>query len=184
MNRAGLPQNRTAPLRGEPMFHRILDADTTAVQQALMDVRRRFERAVSDDALARMELVLAEVLNNIAQHGTGAGKEPAPEAPPRPAVTIHLTVTRHAGGLACAVTDDGAPLPPACLVEPDHLPSPELSALRAGGFGWVIIRDLTRSLFHYRELNRNVLCFNIPRPDGDGLPVPGGQADGAAADVA
>lgn len=183
MNRTFSP-NRPTPARGEPMFHRILDADTTAVQQALMDVRHRFAGTVSDDALARMELVLAEVLNNIAQHGTGAGKEPRPDAPSRPAVTIHLTVTRHAGGLACAVTDDGAPLPPGCLVEPDQLPAPELAALRAGGFGWVIIRDLARSLFHYRERNRNVLCFNIPRSEDDGVPLPGDGANSAAADVA
>ena len=184
MSRATLPPNRPLSSRGEPMFHRILDADTTAVQQALMDVRARFEGTVPDDALARTELVMAEVLNNIAQHGTGAGKEPLPGAAPRRAVTIHLTVTRHAGGLACAVTDNGPPLPSGCLEDPEHLPSPELSALRAGGFGWVIIRDLTRSLFHYRELNRNVLCFNIPRSDDGDMPAPGGDADSAAADVA
>ena len=184
MIRVSLPPNRSHPPRGEPMFHRILDADTTAVQQALMDVRARFDGTVPDDALARMELVLAEVLNNIAQHGTGAGKEPLPGGPPRRTVTIHLTVTRHAGGLACAVTDDGPPLPTDCLVEPDHLPSPELSALRAGGFGWVIIRDLTRSLFHYREMIRNVLCFNIPRSDGGDMPVPDGGADSAAVGAA
>ena len=184
MNRAGLLQNRAAPLRGEPMFHRILDADTTAVQLALLDVHRRFEGAVAEDALARMELVLAEVLNNIAQHGTGAGKEPGPDAPRRLSVTIHLTVTRHAGGLACAVADDGVPLPPGCLVEPDHPAAPELAALRAGGFGWGIIRTLARSLFHYRERNRNVLCFNIPRSEGDDLPLPGGDAGRPAADVA
>ena len=130
MIRVSLPPNRSHPPRGEPMFHRILDADTTAVQQALMDVRARFEGTVPDDALARTELVLAEVLNNIAQHGTGTGKEPLPGGPPRRTVTIHLTVTRHAGGLACAVTDDGPPLPTDCLAEPDHLPSPELSAAK------------------------------------------------------
>lgn len=151
----------------EPMFHRILDADPFAVQQALMDAHDRFAGAVPDDALARMELVVAEILNNIAQHGTGMGKEPATHSPRRLPVTIHLTVTGHAGGLACAISDNGPPLPPACLAGPDQQPSPQLAALRAGGFGWVIIRDLTRSLFYFRERSRNVLCFNIPRREDD-----------------
>lgn len=163
-----------AGARPEPMFHRILDANPAAVQQALIDLRHRFEGRVADDALARMELVMAEILNNIAQHGTGRGKEPAADAPPRPPVTIHVAVTRHAGGLACAISDDGPPLPPGCLVDPDHLPAPEAAALRAGGFGWVIIRDLTRSLFHFREGSRNVLCFNIPRREND-IPLQGGD---------
>lgn len=167
-------QNRTAAGLAEPMFHRILDANPFAVQQTLIDVRHRFQGTVADDALARMELVMAEILNNIAQHGTGQGKEPAADAPPRPVVTIHVSVTRHAGGLACAITDDGAPLPPDCLSDPDHPPSPEVAAMRAGGFGWVIIRDLTRSLFHFRERSRNVLCFNIPRQADDGIPLQGG----------
>ena len=172
MTRPAPPTDRIA--RAEPMFHRILDANPAAVQQALIDVRRRFDGAVADDALSRMELVMAEILNNIAQHGTGLGKEPGANAPSRPPVTIHVTVTRHAGGLACAISDDGPPLPPDCLAAPDQPPSPEIAALRAGGFGWVIIRDLTRSLFYFRERSRNVLCFNIPRREDD-IPLQGGD---------
>lgn len=153
------------------MFHRVLNADGMAVQRALVDVRRRFERAVADDALARMELVLAEVLNNVARHGTGAGKEPAPGARAARPVTVHMTVTRHAGGRACAITDDGAPLPPGCLAAPTQPLAPQIAAMRTGGLGWGIIRDLARSLFHYCE--RNVLCFNIPRSEGDAPPLHG-----------
>lgn len=75
-------------------------------------------------------------------------------------------MTSHAGGLACAVADDGTPLPPSCLV-PARLPPPEIAALREGGFGWFMIRDLTQSLFYFRERRRNVLCFHIP-PAEDG----------------
>lgn len=150
--------------RGAPMFHRILAAEPLTVQQALIDLRVRFAGAVPADALDRMELAMAEVLNNIVQHG----RHP-PGAAPRgrpPPVTIHLTVTSHAGGLACAVADDGTPLPPSCLV-PARLPPPEIAALREGGFGWFMIRDLTQSLFYFREQRRNVLCFHIP-PAEDG----------------
>lgn len=147
------------------IFHRVLGADLMAVRQALLDMRARFDGHASRDALGRIELVLAEVLNNIVHHGSGLGKTAAPGAVPDRPVTIHLTVTRHDGGLACAVSDNGSPLPPECLVGVETLPSPEVAALRGGGFGWFIIRDLTQSLFYFREGDHNILCFNIPRLD-------------------
>lgn len=156
--------------RGAPMFHRILAAEPLTVQQALIDLRVRFAGTVPPDAVDRMELALAEVLNNIVQHGRPP-RTPGRASGGRPPVTIHLTVISHAGGLACAVADDGTPLPQSCLV-PVPPPSPELAALREGGFGWFMIRDLTQALFYFREHRRNVLCFHIPpaedrrRPSG------------------
>lgn len=181
------------------IFHRVMDATLINVRRALEDMRDRFDSSTDPDTLDRLELVLAEVLNNITLHG--AGGQPAPGAlavegqpldrwsderlmqnlgvldareshllPDRALafsnatrILIHLTVTQHNGGLACAVIDNGTPLPETCLVFPETRPPPEVSALRAGGFGWYIIRDLTRSLFYFREDSRNVLCFNIPR---------------------
>lgn len=142
------------------MFHRVLGADLLAVRQALIDMRARFDGHVADDALGRIELVLAEVLNNIVEHGARRVTDRAGTAS---GVSIHLTVTRHDGGLACAVTDNGRPLPLDCLITPDKLATPEAAAMRDGGFGWYMIRDLTQSLFYYREGGRNVLCFNVPR---------------------
>ena len=160
-----------------PIFHRVIEASLPQVRQSLIDIHDRFDRKVPDDALGRMELVLAEVLNNIVHHGTGAGKEPGDETAAPSRVTVHVTVTGHDGGLACAVVDDGSAVPHDCLLVPDTRPGPEIAAIHAGGFGWFIIRDLTRSLFYYREGPRNVLCFNIPRKE------PVSEPDGAA-DVA
>ncbi|SEH95919.1 ATP-binding protein [Paracoccus alkenifer] len=158
--------------RAAPMFHRIFPADPQAVRQALVDLRARFTGAVPSDAVDRMELAMAEVLNNIVQHG-GAMPHVLPVPPgaqPPAPVTIHLTVTRHAGGLACAVTDDGGPLPLCCLT-PAQMPLPEIAALREGGFGWFMIRDLTQSLFYFRERRRNVLCFSVPPAEGGQRPA-------------
>lgn len=273
MSRQRTPQGAPAAGNpGAPMFHRVMEATLANVREALIDLRRRFDGRTDPDALSRLELVLAEVLNNITLHGPegsgghgpteasgaegsgvtelpwgaklrraahgaapagegrgetgsvhvigGAGRDGAEvvrtgrlETPETPSgvtqatvtepgdpglavsapddsarvlsasstadaevsereasdatatqpVLVHLTVTQHTGGLACAVIDDGPPLPDSCLVFPEARPAPELSALRAGGFGWFIIRDLTRSLFYFREESRNVLCFNIPR---------------------
>ena len=147
-----------APL---PMFHRVLPADPPAIRGALRDLTARFQDVGTLDALGRLELVLAEVLNNLAQHATGRGKGAVPPGPTRE-VTIHLCITRHDGGLACAVTDDGPPLPKGCIDPGCDILSPDDAALRGSGFGWLIIRDLTQALFHFREGKRNVLCFNVP----------------------
>ena len=63
--------------------------------------------------------------------------------------------------------------------------SRQVSAFRQGlrDLGWIIIRDLTRSLFCFRERNRNVLCFNIPRRAEDEMPL-GDDPRPRAADVA
>lgn len=191
----GGPKQLMEPPNAPRMFHRVMDATLVNVRRALEDLRARFNGGAEADALDRLELVLAEVLNNITLHGAGglppAGalteegraadilpmrnfghSGPAPKEPQsshddgvEDGVVIHLTVTQHSGGLACAVVDNGTPLPKECLVFPKTFPSPEACAIRAGGFGWFIIRDLTRSLFYFRENSRNVLCFNIPRRD-------------------
>lgn len=183
MNAEALPATRNPPcLPGAPtIFHQVMDATLVNVRKALAALRLRLGGSADPDALDRLELVLAEVMNNIALYGSGgqpaagalaiegmpgergwafenAADQAAAGARP---VTIHLTVTQHASGLACAVVDDGTPLPMACLALPAST-TPEVSALRAGGFGWSIIHDLTRSLFYFREDCRNVLCFDIP----------------------
>lgn len=156
------------PPHCQPMFHRVLAAQELAVRQTLIDMRARF--AGSDrDAASRAELVLAEVMNNIVQHGTGRGKKPASDAAGM-AVTIHLTVARHKGGLCCAVLDDGRPLPPSCLLA--DAPAVDLVVPPCGGFGWPIVRALTRSLFYYREGPRNVLSFNVPLAEGSAVDTP------------
>lgn len=174
------------------IFYREMNATLVEVRQALSALRERFDGSAGADVLDRLELVLAEVLNNIALHGsdgqpaagalavdgmpdeqgwpamadactgeTGAGGPGAWGAGQRP-ICIRLTVTQRAGGLACAVVDNGTPLPETCLARPGVPTSPEVAALRAGGFGWPIIRELTRRLSYFRENDQNVLCFDIP----------------------
>lgn len=168
------------------IFHHVMNATLVEVRQALSAMRLRFDGSADADALDRLELVLAEVLNNIALHGSNG--QPAagalaveglpderdwtggpdgqidsiPEGSGARPIVIRLTVTQHASGLACAVVDDGSPLPDGCLVPPGSAASPEVLALRASGFGWLIIRELSRTLFYFREDDQNVLCFDIP----------------------
>lgn len=139
-------------VRVQPMFHRVLRADPQEVRQALTDLRTRFAGAVDADALGRLELVLAEVMNNVAEHAA---------APGRGSGCMHLCIVMQDGGLSCAITDDGGKLPADCL-RPRSLPALDPLDLPEGGFGWFLIQGLTQSLCYYREDHRNCLAFTVP----------------------
>ena len=147
------PRGRTLRPR-QPMFHRVFEAELNNVRTVLNDIRKRFSGDVSDDTMGRLELVLAEVMNNVAKHGGAV-------ASARDLPSIHLCIVRHESGLACAITDDGVSLPSECLL-PRNLPQIDQDALPEGGFGWYLIQDLTQALCYYREERRNFLAFSIP----------------------
>lgn len=174
------PRRRAGPPCRRPMFHRIFRADPMTVREALVFLRQRFDGSADDEVIGRMELAVAEVLNNICEHGREDGAGATEGGRPHPPL-IHLWVVRHVGGIACAVTDDGRPLPPECL-DPRQLPclsaDPDakdgLMMLPEGGFGWYLIQDLASSLSYFREGQRNFLAFIVPLdPD---LGVPGRDA--------
>lgn len=147
-------------VQGQPMFHRVFRAQSDAVRSVLIDVRRRFAGEVCDDTLGRLELVLAEVINNVTEHGTGRAIKP-PGLPGGTAPLVHLCIVGHDSGLACAITDDGPSVPDECLL-PRDLPQRGLGDLPEGGFGWFLIQDLTQALCYYREDRRNFLAFSVP----------------------
>ena len=97
-----------------------------------------------------VELVLAEVLNNIAEHAYA-------DAPGHVAVTVVLV----ADGIACEVVDEGAAMPGGALPE-GNLPEEHLPE---GGFGWHLIRSLTRDVAYRRQRGTNRLTFHIPLTD-------------------
>lgn len=175
---------RSAPQSRQPMLHRIFRADPMTVRDALVYLRERFDGSAETEVLSRLELALAEVLNNISKHGGNQEAEMIgrPHSP-----LVHLFVVRHVGGIACAVTDDGRPLPPDCL-DPRSLPyvssaddapvdDQDVMLLPEGGFGWYLIQDLTASLSYFREGRRNFLAFIVPIGDAmpDNLTVPVGN---------
>lgn len=148
------PQPR--PLaQAQPMFHRVLRADPQDVRRTLTDLNSRFGSQVSADTMGRLELVLAEVMNNVTEHACDGM---APGAGPG---SMHLCVVMHDTGLSCAITDDGAKLPADCL-KPRSLPAMDPLDLPEGGFGWFLIQGLTQSLCYYREEHRNCLAFTVP----------------------
>lgn len=102
---------------------------------------------------ATVEIVLAEVLNNVAEHAYAA----------HPGM-VEVALAAHPAGIACQVVDSGAPMPGGKLPEGRQPTGPgtALADLPEGGFGWHLIRSLTRDLRYVRTDAQNHLAFLIP----------------------
>ncbi|MGL4319990.1 MAG: ATP-binding protein [Paracoccaceae bacterium] len=114
---------------------------------------------VSDDDKGTAELVLAEAMNNIVEHAyaeTGQGE-------------ITLTLWQSEGEVACRITDRGASMPDEILPEgllADHTAEDELPE---GGFGWYLIRSLSRDLRYIRLGTLNELTFVLGHEQSTGV---------------
>ena len=131
------------------------------IRTALRDWRARLRPLrLGFDLEGRAEIVLAEVLNNIAEHGHHADI----------GAPVELLCRGGADGLHFVVTDHGRPPPPDMLRAegkaarcPD---SGDIAALPEGGFGWFLIRELTCDLSLHNGEGGNRLCFRVPREMG------------------
>lgn len=129
----------------------VLPGDAGAVRatlRALFAGRRLGHLAEADRGAA--EIVLAEVLNNVVEHAyAGAAGE------------IELTIRVAGGGLDCTVMDDGRPMPGGEAPEGKAGDLLGGADLPEGGFGWLLIRALTRELTYRRIGGRNCLTFRL-----------------------
>ncbi|WP_281966509.1 ATP-binding protein [Roseovarius nanhaiticus] len=130
----------------------IFTASPEGVRDALRNLRAYLHASqLGDDASGTVEIVLAEALNNVAEHAyamSGDGD-------------VRLEVTLSCGHLQADITDAGSPLPgldlprgtPPCLDKGIDLPE--------GGFGWFLIHRLTSALTYRREKGRNHLHIEV-----------------------
>lgn len=136
------------PRHPEP-FHMAFTSAQAAVRSVLQRFRTHFEIAgLSPQTLASVELVLAEVLNNVAEHAY-AGQSPGP---------IDLSASFARDTLCVTVCDDGCAMPggsPPPGILPEVGTAPE--TLPEGGFGWFLIHDLTQEIDYCREGGKNRL---------------------------
>jgi len=141
---------------GEPIgrwcFARRFPAGDRETRRVLADLIDGLGQAgVGEDDRSNAELILAEVLNNIAEHAYADGVGP-----------VELRVEVRRSGLACQIADRGQPMPASdapdpdlpLIAPPDHLPE--------GGFGWHIIRCLTSDLRYARDRGWNRLTMHMP----------------------
>jgi serine/threonine-protein kinase RsbW len=133
----------------------IPSADSQSVRGLLADLAKA--EALTDmdaDLRGAAELVLAEVLNNIVEHAyaTEPGK-------------IEVTLRRIGGCLMCHVVDAGGPMPGGML--PTGVAAPPCGDdLPEGGFGWHLIRSLSRDMAYTREGGVNHLRFLLDADNG------------------
>ncbi|HEY0274606.1 MAG TPA: ATP-binding protein [Paenirhodobacter sp.] len=125
-------------------------ANPFSVRDALHAAQGRIERLLRAEDAWALELVLAEIMNNIVEHGYANSGEG----------TISLALALQGDELICTIGDFGPALPQNCLY--GAIQPPEPSDLPDGGFGWFLIRDLAQNLHYDREEGRNWLTLRFP----------------------
>lgn len=114
---------------------------------------------LAEESRANIELVMAEVLNNIAEHGFTDLPQPG---------LIRVRCTKTGAELCCRVTDFGQAMPnltlPASAGPQDRsqLQEVAIDALPEGGFGWALIHELTREVTYQRCGPMNALTLIFP----------------------
>ncbi|WP_270732466.1 ATP-binding protein [Shimia sp. Alg240-R146] len=141
--------------KNNPDIHIELEGTPEEVRAALMKLRARVsEQQLETFNAGTLEVVLAEVLNNIVEHALANHSDG----------TITLSADYDVNQWNIRVRDDGAPMPGNQIpagdqpdVDTDFLDLPE------GGFGWMMVRTLARDITYYRTpQNWNELTFTIP----------------------
>ncbi|SLN68468.1 Blue-light-activated histidine kinase 2 [Aquimixticola soesokkakensis] len=131
----------------------ILPATPTAVRRALGSLRAGLcAQDLDAEELGTIELVLAEVLNNVVEHAyenSGRG-------------TIEVRVNTGDRGLYFTVQDEGKPMPENMPPLGSQVPQDcDIADLPEGGFGWFLIRELVKDLFYLRVDEVNKVTFRL-----------------------
>jgi serine/threonine-protein kinase RsbW len=134
--------------------HLVFPGNQLSVRKALKSCMQGLAHLeMGQDDKASVELVLAEVLNNVVEH---AYQE-------RDIGVIELDVLRRGDELEVKILDDGVPMPGGEMPQglPHDLDAIGEQDLPEGGFGWFLIRELTRDLTYRRDGSRNHLSFRM-----------------------
>ncbi|MFV2033705.1 MAG: ATP-binding protein [Halocynthiibacter sp.] len=131
----------------------IFPSDPFAVRRALESVLSGLRPLnLSPDDCGTVELVLAEVMNNVVKHAYADKREGV----------IELRISTEEGGLRCVVLDDGFEMPEG---NPPIGRAQDLDCatedLPESGFGWFLIRALAKDLRYHRADGRNRLSFRL-----------------------
>lgn len=144
-----VPRARQAEGRASERFE--FGGDAVAVRDGLARMFRRPMLArLTAESRGTAEIVLAEVLNNIAEHAYASFSG-----------QIEVELTAHDTFLFVRTLDRGLAMPEG------EVPWGRLEAvtgiqdLPEGGFGWYLIRSLTQELTYQRQDGANHLSFCI-----------------------
>ena len=143
----------------QPGFTLRVMARNQSVREALGDIRSRLEGYdLTLEELNTVEVVLAEVMNNVAEHAYAWRRDGE--------MLVHMRMSSL--GLHCSVTDEGSEMPEDALPFGDGIdPATPIDDMPEGGFGWLIIRRLAHDVRYLRQSGVNELSFRLAL----GLPV-------------
>ncbi len=140
---------RTRP--GAQSISCILDSHPEAISAGLQEMFScDILQALTEDSRGTVEIVLAEVLNNVVEHAYA-------RYPGR----IEVTITSGEGYLFVRMADNGLPMPGGDLPGGALGRAMNIQDLPEGGFGWYLIRSLSQELTYLRDGPDNVLSFCI-----------------------
>lgn len=147
-SQARLPDDRMAP------FELCVQSGQMAVRETLEKLVFNLKKLNLDlEEIGTVELVLAEILNNIVEHAYPEGTPPGP---------IFVSCVQRAEGLFVEIRDQGKAMPDGQL--PIGMLSPidvETEDLPEGGFGWFLIQHLARDVSYERVNSENLLKVRL-----------------------
>lgn len=137
-----------------PPFEISVKSSETAVREALAKLITAMRPLkLSVEECGTVELVLAEVLNNIVEHAY-----PANEAVGE--ITIRCAYGKT--GLRISIVDRGRAMPDGRLpIGQQACLDVDLGDLPEGGFGWLLIQDLAQDLRYERSNGENHLHMRL-----------------------
>ncbi|WP_338550102.1 ATP-binding protein [Roseovarius phycicola] len=153
-----MPPRRVVRPREKPVriITLTVKAQKSAVSKSLQTLRTGLANGgIEEETLGRVEIALAEVLNNITEHGHAeAGID-----------TVSLSARISDQDIRVDIRDSGAVVPEACL-NSAHLPdsSGPLHSLPEGGFGWFLIHSMVDDLRYSEKDGENQLELVFHRP--------------------
>ncbi|RPE64862.1 serine/threonine-protein kinase RsbW [Pacificibacter maritimus] len=131
----------------------IIPANERAVRRGLSGIKAGLSSInLVDDDWSTIEIVLAEVLNNIVEHAYSDGE----------VGLIETQLDFDGKYLWCTTIDSGRPMPNGKLPEGAQKDlNCNLEDLPEGGFGWYLIHKLTEDLHYGRDQGRNMVTFRL-----------------------
>ena len=138
---------------GDAGFHLSFESGDLTTRDALKSVVGHLHRrGLGGELIGSVELVLAEILNNISEHAYAD----------RPSGPVDLRISVSGGLLRVEIVDQGMPMPESGLPDRAEAALPADTAdLPEGGFGWFLIDQLTDSLQYRRDTGRNRLTITF-----------------------
>jgi len=141
------------PGPGGEVFRLTFPATFGQVRKAIKSAVRALQvTGLPDEDLSTVEIVLAEALNNVAEH-----------AYPVDAIGDVTMILRHRRtSIMVEVRDNGRPLPGGRAPAGGHpADEPGAGVMPEGGYGWFLIRELARDMIYDRRDGQNYLVFRI-----------------------